>query len=113
MNKHYVLFFLLFAPLFLTSCHSPKKGRLDSGGITQERILGAWTDGNSENATFYIRTDSVYYTDHFASYKYELRNDSIHIHYPGLDYAAKLSFLNDTMIFTSHSGISKFWKFSH
>jgi len=73
--------------------------------------LGIWTDGSSENATFDIKKDSIYYVDQFTTYKYSLREDSIKIFYPDWTFAGAVSFSKDTMIIASENGTTKYWKF--
>lgn len=78
----------------------------------KDKIKGIWSDGSSENASFVIKTDSIYYVDQFTSYKYELIENTIKIKYPDWIFVAKVSFLKDTLIMDSEeNGISKFWKF--
>ena len=76
-------------------------------------LLGVWTNGNSKNATFEIREDSIYYIDHLKSYKYSVIQDSIIIMYDGFMYTGKIYFSDDTLLLTSKNEISKFWKFKH
>jgi len=64
-------------------------------------ILGIWTDGSSENASFDIRKDSIYYVDQFATYKYSLTGDSIKIYYPDWTFTGAISLLNDTLTIAS------------
>jgi hypothetical protein len=73
--------------------------------------VGIWTDGSSENATFDIRKDSIYYVDQFVPYKYSLRGDSIKIFYPDWTFTGAVSFSKDTMIIASEDGTTKYWKF--
>jgi hypothetical protein len=83
----------------------------NSKKTNQSNLLGIWTDGSSENATFDIKKDSIYYVDQFASYKYSLRADSIKINYPDYTFAGAVSFSKDTMIIASEDGTTKYWKF--
>ena len=75
------------------------------------KLLGIWTDGSSENATFDIRKDSIYYVDQFATYNYSLSGDSIKIFYPDWTFTGAISFTKDTMIIASNDGTTKYWKF--
>ncbi|MBC6610131.1 hypothetical protein H8B15_04320 [Hymenobacter sp. BT507] len=76
-------------------------------------ILGIWKDGNSENATFDIRKDSIYYIDQFATYKYFIIGDSIKIYYPDRAFTGLVSLSKDTLTITSEDGATKFWKFKN
>jgi len=125
MKKYLILLFVVS----FYSCSTPKeKGNskdtlkstekietlknVNESNIDNKKITGIWTDGNSENATFDIRKDSIYYVEQFKSYKYSLTNDSIKIHYPDFTYSAKIYFLKDTLVMDSkEDGIAKFWKF--
>jgi hypothetical protein len=77
----------------------------------KDKIKGIWTDGNSKNATFDIRDNSIRYVEHFATYKYELSGNTIKIKYPDFVYTSTLSFQKDTLIMTSNGESVKFWKF--
>ncbi|MBC7722865.1 MAG: hypothetical protein H7068_12630 [Pedobacter sp.] len=79
----------------------------------KEKVLGIWADGSSENASFEIRLDSIYYVDHFASYKYKIIDSTITIHYPDFVSVAKLTFIKDTMVMESDGEKTKFWKFKN
>ncbi|NNV55172.1 hypothetical protein [Limnovirga soli] len=85
--------------------------KIDPIKQANNKLLGIWSDGSSENATFIIKSDSVYYVDQFKSYKYVLNDDSIKIIYPDWIYAAKVIFKNDTLILESEDGTSEFLKF--
>lgn len=58
----------------------------------KDRLLGIWTDGSTENATFYIQRDSIFYVDQLTAYKYGLRGDSITINYPDWVFSGGISF---------------------
>lgn len=82
--------------------------------VSNNQILGIWTDGqtNGDNAVFKIRKDSIYYVDHFKSYPYQIKGDSLSIKYPDYDYKARVSWLKDTLVFTSaEDGVVKYWRF--
>jgi hypothetical protein len=63
-------------------------------------ILGAWTDGSTENATFDIQKDSIFYVDQLESYPYHLNGDNISIQYADYKYEAKISWIQDTLVLT-------------
>ncbi|MFI5406732.1 MAG: hypothetical protein ACHQ1D_09500 [Nitrososphaerales archaeon] len=77
----------------------------------KKQLLGIWESENKEPLTIKISDDSIYYTEHFASYKYQLKADSIFIYYPEFIYAGKLYFHKDTLIMESEVGKSKYVKF--
>ncbi|HVW95201.1 MAG TPA: hypothetical protein VHA56_04495 [Mucilaginibacter sp.] len=79
---------------------------------SNKKAIGVWTNGNSANATFEIKEDSIYYVDQFKSYKYLISKDSIHIYYPDYIYGARFYFRKDTLIMDSQDdGVSKFHRF--
>jgi biotin-(acetyl-CoA carboxylase) ligase len=80
--------------------------------INKNSVLGAWTDGSTENATFDIQQDSIFYVDQFTAYKYSLEGDSITITYPDWVFSGKVSFIKDTLVITSEDGPTKYWKFT-
>ncbi|GAB3913882.1 hypothetical protein [Mucilaginibacter boryungensis] len=76
------------------------------------KMIGIWTAGESENATFDMRKDSVYYVDQFSTYKYTLKKDSITFFYSDGPQKFKIYFVRDTMVMENKDfGTSKFWKF--
>lgn len=77
------------------------------------KILGVWTDGNTENATFEIGEDSILYVERLTSYKHSLTGDSLKIMYPDYVYAGRISFKDDTLVMDSNEGTSKFRKFKN
>lgn len=76
-----------------------------------DKLRGIWTDGSSENATFDIGKDSIYYVDQFASFKYALTGDTIKIKYPEWTFVGHINFLKDTLVIKSEDGLTKYWKF--
>ncbi len=116
---------IILLSILIWGCTSPKKSddvdttkaspKIDeqSSIFFKDKIIGIWTGGESPNATFEINKDSIYYVDHFKSYKYTLKNDSIKIFYDDYDYSAKIYFLKDTLVMNSPEyDIAKFWKFN-
>lgn len=79
--------------------------------VTIQKLLRIWTDGNSENAVFDIRKDSIYYANQFNTYKYSLTGDTITIFYPDWAFTGAISFSKDTLIIASEDGVTKYWKF--
>ena len=62
------------------------------------RIIGIWTNGSTENATFEIKEDSIFYVDEGKSYSYNLVNDTIKINFTDGLSLGKLSFKEITAI---------------
>lgn len=77
----------------------------------KDRLLGIWTDGNTENATFDIQRDSIFYVDQLSAYKYTIKDDSITISYPDWVFSGKVRFSKDTLVISSEDGQTKYWKF--
>jgi hypothetical protein len=90
------------------STHDIKAEQTDSSNI-----LGVWTDGSSENASFYIKKDSIYYVDQFATYKYSVTDDSIKIYYPDWTFTGAISLSKDTLTIISEDSMTKYWKFKN
>jgi hypothetical protein len=75
-------------------------------------LYGLWTDGSTENATFEIRKDSIYYVEQFAAYKYVLDEDFITIYYPDTTYRGRLKIVDDELEIVSEDGSTTFKKFN-
>ncbi|GAO42511.1 hypothetical protein FPE01S_01_15260 [Flavihumibacter petaseus NBRC 106054] len=83
-----------------------------SYSISPDSIIGVWTDGTNEFASFHIMKDSIYYTDQGESYPYRLKENTITIIYPDFTYKATLRMKKDTLVMYSEDyGASKFWRF--
>ena len=82
--------------------------------IKKEKIIGAWTDGNSENASFDISKDSIYYADQLDSFPYVLKDDTITIFYPDMIFKGRIHLQGDTLILKSAEfGESRFTRFKN
>ena len=46
-------------------------------------LVGLWILNGTDNPAFEIRKSTIYYPEHFKSYKYEIKGDSIKISYDG------------------------------
>lgn len=77
----------------------------------KNELIGVWASDNKEPLTIDIKADSIYYTEHFESYKYRVKNDSIFISYPDYEFSARVYFRWDTMIMESAYGQSKYYRF--
>lgn len=81
--------------------------------IKRETLLGAWTDGNSDNASFGIYHDSIFYVDALETYHYKISADSLFIDYS--DWMSKIKvtkLTEDSMMWESDMGQSTFWRFN-
>lgn len=116
--------FKLLTLLFLFGCSYPsvnKEKALDlnrgtpmstnESSIHTNALIGIWTDGNSENATFEIKNDSIYYVDAFKSYNYSVQHDSIKIWYDDYVYVAHVAVEGDTLVLNNADNRSKLWRF--
>jgi hypothetical protein len=82
--------------------------------IEKEKLLGAWTDGSSENATFTFEKDSIFYTDEMVSYPYSLTGDSLIITYPDMSFQGRAYFINDTLVLSDPEfGTTKYTRFKN
>jgi hypothetical protein len=52
-----------------------------SAKTIREKMLGFWSLVGEENASFEIKNDKLYYPEHFKSYRYLMKEDSIRIKY--------------------------------
>jgi hypothetical protein len=96
----------------VTMNNSTEKPTLsNTSNINKNRLLGIWTDGSTENATFDIRRDSIFYVDQLTAYRCGLNDDSITINYPDWVFRGNVSFSKDTLVITAGDGITKYWKF--
>ena len=82
-----------------------------SSTFNKDRLLGIWTDGSTENATFNIQRDSIFYVDQLIAYKYNVKEDTITINYADWAFKGKASFIKDTLVIASEDGQTKYWKF--
>jgi hypothetical protein len=76
-------------------------------------LLGAWTDGSSENASFAISKDSIFYVEALTSYQYTLKGDSLIIAFPGMKFRGTVTVKGDTLTINEPgSGTSKYTRFN-
>lgn len=113
---------LILFPLILNFCNpkgsveqlSDNPALTTSDSITRlNPLLGGWTDGYTDNATFWIDIDSIHFVEHFNAYKYTLYKDSIEINYNDFIYRGSVLFHKDTLIFSSKGDISRYWPFNN
>lgn len=82
--------------------------------ISKDKLLGAWTDGSTENATFDIGKDSIFYVEQLEAFPYTLKGDSITIVYPDMSFEGIVFMVGDTLVLSdSEFGTSKFTRFKN
>ena len=82
--------------------------------ITKEKLLGAWTDGSTENATFDIGMDSIFYVDQMEAFPYTLSGDSLTIVYSDMSFEGIVFMVGDTLVLSdAEFGTSKFTRFKN
>ena len=80
--------------------------------IDRSRLIGAWTDGIGDNATFDIGKDSIFYLDEMTSFPYTLKGDSLTIVYPDMSFQGTAQFSGDTLILSDPEfGTTKYTRF--
>ena len=85
-------------------------GKATATETADKKLIGIWTDGSSENASFEIKSDSIQYLDPFEEYKYDRYGDSIVIYYSDYIYKGRIFLVKDTLVMKSNEE-SKFWRF--
>jgi hypothetical protein len=74
-------------------------------------ILGIWTDGSTENATFEINKKTIFYVDLLKEYEYKLKKDSLFIFYDDYTSKRKFKISKDTLYITNEGIERKYWRF--
>ncbi len=90
----------------LPMCQSPKTKVAKDGG--EAKLIGVWGLSTDGNANFRIQADSIYYPEHFKSYKYHTKNDTLYIHYDGWTYRGAFLVRNDTLILRTQAKENRF-----
>jgi hypothetical protein len=98
-----------------TESSKNKRVEIKSTAITKagirDSLIGIWTHGPNENASFKIDRETFYYTEDFASYKYTLIKDSVHVFY---DDGAETFFVKfkgkDTLVLNGEYGETTFFR---
>lgn len=75
---------------------------------SSKQITGIWATTDKEILTVDISKDSIFYTEHFESYKYEIKKDSIYIHYPDFIFSGRPYLINDSLVISSIDGDVKY-----
>ena len=114
-NVKKIGYLLLFLDLVISSCNSatqsknttdslPATPHIDSshnrvsiGDNIALNIIGAWIfDGDSTgNASFEIRKNEIYYPEHFKSYKFWVKNDTLIIKYEDYSDTSEIKMPNN------------------
>jgi len=76
--------------------------------VSSKQITGIWSTTEKEILTVDISKDSIFYTEHFESHKYEIKKDSIYIHYYDFTFSGRPYLINDTLIISSINGDVKY-----
>lgn len=101
--KHITSIASILITLLFQNCQSQaKKSNLAS------RLIGVWGPSIHENASFRIQSDSIYYPEHFKSFKYTTKNDSIFILFDGWIYKSRFYFRNDSLILKTQNKANRF-----
>jgi hypothetical protein len=82
--------------------------------VDKNQLLGAWTDGSTENATFDIGKDSIFYLDQMTSFPYTVKGDTLTIVYPDMSFRGTANFSGDTLILNDPEfGTTKYTRFTN
>jgi len=82
--------------------------------VARPDITGIWTSGESENATFQIDKDSIFYVDAMQRFKYLIVGNSLIIKFEGKDYKCKIEkATKDSLVWISNGNRTEFWKFKN
>lgn len=106
------LFFCIIG-IFIMLTNCTKNTQTIKSEIENKSFLtGIWTDHSSENATFVIEKDSIYYVDSNKRFSYSTKNDSLLIKYEGFEGAYKVIKLNaDSLILADNEAKTIFVRF--
>jgi hypothetical protein len=97
----------------LISCKNTNQVDLNKSNAKPD-LTGIWTSGETENATFQIDKDSIYYVDALQSFKYLITGDSLIIKFEGFDYKCKiLKATIDSLVWINDSNKTVFWRFKN
>jgi hypothetical protein len=104
---------LLGLIIIVTDCSGQNKPKQQTKSIINKSlVVGIWTNGQTENATFEIEKDSIYYVDSFQKFKYIIVGDSITIKFDGFDNVSKIEKVTrDSLILKQGNDRMIFWKF--
>lgn len=77
---------------------------------SKNELQGVWATSIGENASFWIKKDSIFYLDNFKSYKYCTKEDSIFIYYDNWIYKGTFKFRSDSLLLIDNKNHLKFIK---
>ncbi|SDY13387.1 hypothetical protein SAMN05444411_1343 [Lutibacter oricola] len=81
--------------------------------IEKSKILGAWTDNETENATIAFDKDSVVYVDLLRYYKYQIFNDQLLRYFENsIDTSTIIKLTKDSLVLKNHKYIENYEKFN-
>jgi hypothetical protein len=82
--------------------------------IARPDITGIWTSGETENATFQIDKDSIFYVDALKRFKYLIVGDSLIIRFENNDYNCKIAkATKDSLVWIKDGNKTVFWRFKN
>lgn len=109
--------FLALSLVVLINCNTSnqvdQKQDLNKSGARLD-ITGIWTSEESENATFQIDKDSIFYVDALQRFKYLIVGDSLIIKFENKDYKCKIAkATKDSLVWISNGRRTVFWRFQN
>lgn len=90
----YIASILIIPSMFMCRANNAKVAKDDE----KTKLQGVWGKSINENASFWIKSDSIYYPENFISYKFTTKRDSIFIQYDGWIYKGIFRFRNDSLV---------------
>jgi len=96
----------------LTTAKNKQSDTTNSNIDTLNSLLGIWIPKGSDNPAFFIRKSTIYYPEHFKSYRYKIIGDSIKIRYDGYSTSFAYKFhKNDTLVLVNNDyGATVFYR---
>jgi len=82
--------------------------------IARPDITGIWTSGETENATFQIDKDSIFYVDALQRFEYLIVGDSLIIRFGDNGYKCKIEKVTkDSLVWIKDGNKTVFWRFKN
>jgi hypothetical protein len=101
----------------LISCKSSNQGNQKQDlykSNSRPDITGIWTSGETENATFQIDKDSIFYVDALQRFKYQVVGDSLIINFADADYRCRIAkATKDSLVWIKDGNRTAFWRFKN
>lgn len=107
------LILIFFLPLVIVACICLKQVVHIQSDKYPQLLQGIWAFNKNENALFFIKRDSIYYVEHLSSpVKYNLKGDTLLIHYEGFTTRNLILKLDqDSLVFaTEIGGINRLYR---